>query len=153
MLREYIIRLLIIATFVAFATAVAHPGLRQATGFATGILVICAIMLPLVDIIKDINLNFDVDEYLGSTKNEQPEDVIKVAFEDGIREYISVEYGVDESLVIVLADGFDMSKMRAERIYVTLMGKAALLDYKRIEEMIEREFTNNGECEVSVKIG
>jgi hypothetical protein len=43
--------------------------------------------------------------------------------------------------------------MRAERIYITLSGKAALADYKRIEKEVGKEFTKSGECEVSVKLG
>ena len=45
-----------------------------------------------------------------------------------------------------------MERLRAERIYVTLSGRAVFLDYKKIEDEVRSEFTNGGECEVSLKI-
>jgi hypothetical protein len=110
-------------------------------------------LLPIVDIINGFDWNFDTQQYLGDLEIESSEDVLKAAFEAGIREYLASEYQVDESLIVVLADGFDISEVKAQRIYVTLIGKASALDYKRIESQVEREFTNNGECEVSVKFG
>ena len=35
------------------------------TNFGAGVLVICAIMLPIVDIIKDNGLILDADDYIG----------------------------------------------------------------------------------------
>ena len=153
MLKEYFTEVLLVTTFIALATAVPHPRLKQTTKFGAGILLICVFLLPLVDIIKDIDLKMEIDDYIGSINDEESVDVIKAAFEEGICEHLATEYGVDESLIGVYADGFDISTLRAERIYVTLSGRAAVLDYKRIESELERDFTNNGECEVSVKIG
>ena len=67
--------------------------------------------------------------------------------------YISEKYATDKDLVSVRADGFDIGSVRAQRIYVILSGRAAMLDYKKIEEDVCRQFTSGGECEVSIKIG
>lgn len=154
MLREYSEGLLIFVSFVALALGLAHPKLKSATSFCAGVLLICAIMLPLVDIFKDFDNEYFIEQLIKDTQYEAyTDDVIESAFEDGVRKYISDKHRIDEKCVAVMADGFDMEKMTAKRIYVTLSGMAALSDYKSIEEEIRREFTDEGECEVSVKIG
>ena len=78
---------------------------------------------------------------------------IELAFEDGIAEYIADEYGVSRDNVAVFVDGFDMGSLTAERIYVTLSGRAALIDCKSVEKRLCDEFTRGGECEVTLKLG
>ena len=153
MLKGYFEGILTLAAFIALALGVSHPKLRRATEFGAGVLISCAILLPLVDIIKEFNVNFDINSYVENIESEVTDDMIELAFEEGIAEYLATEYGVDRSLILVMADGFDMGKLKAERIYVTLEGEAALLDYKKIEEKVAREFTDGGECEVSLRIG
>ena len=46
-------------------------------------------------------------------------------------------------------EGFDMTKMRAEKITVILSGKGVIADYHRVVEMIEGE--GLGECEVKLE--
>ena len=153
MLREYFTGVMLLVTLISVALVVVHPRQKSATVFAAGVILICAVMLPIVDIIKGYGGNFNIDEYLNLTEDYQSADMVEAAFEEGIRLYIADEYRVDAGDVTVRVDGFDLSSLRAERIYVTLSGKAALLDYKSIEEELIREFTQDGECEVSVRIG
>ena len=153
MLKAYFTDVIYLSTCIALTVGISHPKLKKSISFGAGILFICVILLPLVDIIKDINVKINVDEYVENIDSELSDDALEMAFEDGIREYLASEYRVDKELIVVMSDGFDLECMRAERIYVTLIGKAAMLDYKRIEEIIENEFTKGGECEVSVKLG
>ncbi len=153
MLKVYFTDVMYLCTFIAVAVGISHPRLKKSTTFGAGVLLICVILLPLVDIIKDIDVKIDLEEYLENVESEASDDALEAAFEEGIREYISSEYTVDKEFITVMADGFDLECLRAERIYVTLSGKAALLDYKRMELRIESEFTKGGECEVSVKLG
>lgn len=153
MLREYFYGIMTLSVFMAIALGVAHPKMKTYVSFGSGILIICAILLPLVDIIKGYNIKFEIDNLMDDLSSESMYDAMEVAFEEGIGRYISEKYGVSESSVSVMTDGFDLETVRAERIYVTLCDKAAFLDYKRIEEEIAREFTNGGECEVTVKLG
>ena len=153
MLREYFCAALSLCVFISVAIGVAHTRLKKAVSFGAGILIICSIMLPLVDVLR----NFDVDDvfdkiladvdYDGAT-----DDSIELAFESGIAEYIAEKYTVETSSILVNADGFDMATLRAERIYVTLSGEAIRLDYKRIENEIRDQFTYGGECEVSINV-
>ena len=115
---------------------------------------ICAILLPLVNIIRDYDTKNVIDDILSDFKYDIVTDnSIEIAFEDGISEYVAQTYGVDTECVKVMVDGFDMEHMKAQRIYVTLSGEAMRLDYKRIERELCSEFTSGGECEVSIKIG
>ena len=153
MLKVYFTDVIYLSAFIALAAGISHPRLRKSTTFGAGVLLICIILLPLVDIIENIDMKIETGDYLGNIDLDLSDDALEGAFEDGIREYISEEYQVDKELITVMADGFDIECMRAGRIYVTLVGKAATLDYKRIESVIENEFTKDGECEVSLRLG
>lgn len=154
MLSQYFHGVFTLCTFIALALAVAHPRLRIASNFGAGILMICAILLPLVDIIRDFNAQNVVDDILGEFQYDGATDSsIELAFESGISEYVAQKHDVDADCVKVMVDGFDMESLKAKRIYVTLSGDAVRLDYKRIERELAAEFTLGGECEVSLKIG
>ena len=154
MLKEYIQTVISVAIIVSVALSLSHPKLRGAAGFGAGILIICIIMLPLVDIINNFSIEDGWDGFLDDYIYENmTDDAIELAFECGIEEYISEKYAIDRDLINVNADGFNLENMRCERVYVTLRGKAALADYKKIQTEIEQEFTVGGECEVSVIIG
>ena len=154
LLKEYFIGVLSLGVLIAIALGVSHPRLKSSVTFGAGILIISAIMLPLVDIIKDIDIENSLDKLLNQYEYEgKTDDAIEAAFEDGVAEYIADRYGVDVSSVTVMADEFRLDDISADRIYVSLSGKAALLDYKKIEREIAAEFTKGGECEVSISIG
>ena len=153
MLKAYFGDVMYLSVFIALAVGISHPRLKRPLSFGAGVLIICVILLPLVDIIKDIDIKIDTKDYLENIETNLSDDALEMAFEEGIREYISGEYKVDKDLITVMADGFDLECMRAERIYVTLVGRAAMLDYKMIESVVEKEFTKEGECEVSLRLG
>lgn len=153
MLREYFISVISVATVIALALGIAHPKLKGATVFGSGALMICAVLLPLVDIIRDFDIEKSIDGIFDGIDYDAPDSAIELAFEEGVAEYISAEYGVAASNVEVHADGFDIATLKAVRIYVTLSGEAIVLDYKRIEKEVKAQFTLDGECEVSLSLG
>ena len=143
-----------LVSFVALSLGLAHPKFKNATSFCAGVLIICAVMLPLVDIFKEFDGENYINELIEDVQyGDYTDDMIESAFECGVAEYLADTYRIDVACIQVMADGFDMETMRAQRIYVTLSGTAVFVDYKKIEEEIRREFTNGGECEVAVKIG
>lgn len=153
MLREYFIGVISVATVITLALGIAHPKLKSATVFGSGALMICSILLPLVDIIRDFDIEKSIDGIFDGVDYDATDSAIELAFEEGVAEYISTEYGVSVSNVEVHADGFDIAILKAARIYVTLSGDAIVLDYKRIEEEVKAQFTLGGECEVSLSLG
>ena len=154
MLSGYFSATLTTCIFIAVLLALAHPRLKSVSVFGAGILLVCVIMLPLVDIISDFDINDSLEGLINDMQYEgMSDDAIEIAFERGIAKYVADEYGVSPDNVAVYVDGFDMGALTAERIYVTLSGRAALLDYKSIEERLADEFTRGGECEVTLRIG
>lgn len=153
MLREYFVASVGVLTFISLLMSIVHPKLRSITSFGAGVLAICAVLLPLVDIIGDYNYDLSLDELLGDVDYNATDSAIELAFEEGVAEYISSAYKVEKESVRVYADGFDISTLSAERIYVTLSGEAIRLDYKRIEAEVSDRFTRGGECEVNLEIG
>lgn len=153
MFKEYFGELLTLCVFISVALSMAHPRLKRTISFGAGILIICSVMLPLVDIFCEFDADEVFEKILIDIKYEGATDSsIELAFEEGIAKYVAEAYEVDEGSVSVSADGFDISTLRAERIYVTLSEKAIYLDYKRIEREISERFTSGGECEVSINV-
>ena len=153
MLREYFIGVLGLALLLSILLSLSHPRLTAVTRFGAGVLLFSAVLLPLVDIIDDFDIDSALDGIAGGIDYEVGDSAIEMAFEDGVAEYIAKKYGVDRECVGVNADGFDISTLTADRIYVTLSGKGLLLDYKMIEAEVVSEFTRGGDCEVSFGIG
>ena len=154
MLKEYFGGVLALCALISVALGVAHPRLKRTVSFGAGILIISAIMLPLVDIIRDFDAGDAIsDIFEGIEFEDKTDSSIEIAFEEGIAEYVAATHGLEVGCVDVRVDGFDMESLRAERIYVTLSGKAALIDYKRLEAELRESFTSGGECEVSLNIG
>ena len=154
MLSSYFGTVLTLCLFLSVGLSVAHPRFKSVTNLGAGVLIICAIMLPLVDIIRDFDIDDSFEKMLDEFELDGMTDsAIEDAFEDGIAQYVSDRWGVDRECIVVNVDGFDMESLSAQRIYVTLGGMGALVDYKRIEEALIEKFTRGGECEVSLKIG
>ncbi len=154
MLSGYFSTVITVCVFITVALGLSHPRFKGAVGFGAGILVICVVLLPLVDIFRDFDINEPLDGIIADMKQEgAADDAIELAFERGIAEYIAAEHDVDVGCVVVNADGFDMESLTAERIYVTLSGEAIYLDYKKIQNEISGRFTQGGECEVSLSVG
>lgn len=153
MLKEYLVGILSACTFFAVLSGVAHRKFNAATRFGVGILMICVIMLPLVDIFANFDAYSALEELIGDVGYDSTDSMIELAFEDGVRRHLADKYSVDPECISVRADGFDMEKLKAHRIYVSLSGEAVYLDYHRIERHVEDEFTEGGKCEVSLNFG
>lgn len=151
MLGEYIVSVIKIVTLGAVMLSLSHVKMKKSASLVMGVVISAAILLPLVDLIKDNEVDlptFDDYETL-----DVRDDTVESAYENGLKEYIASDLGVDIDCVDVFVDEFDFSSMRAGRIYVTLRGAAIYADYRRLEEKIQKEFTNNGKCEVKIVVG
>ena len=153
LLREYFIGVVYLLVFVAFALGITHRDLKSVTAVGAGTLVICAILLPLVGILRDFDTDSVLDGILSGVDYDATDSAIELAFENGIAEYVASEYAVSRECVSVRADGFDIASLKARRVYVDLSGKGCLLDPKRVEEEVARQFTDGGECEVAIRLG
>ncbi len=155
MLNEYMIGIMKLSVFASLMVGISHDRMKSVTKMTMGVLVISVVMLPIVDIIK----GFDIEKSLGFLDNDaeigdQGGELAESAFEEGISEYISSEYGIPRDRITVNVDGFSLEEMRAQRVYASLTLKdAANIDYRRLERLLALNFTNGGECEVSLIVG
>ena len=153
MLKEYFIGVITLTLFVAVAFGVSHPRLRNAVSFGGGVLLVCGILLPIVDILQNFDVDKSLDDIFDGIDFDATDSAIELAFENGVAEHIANSYGIPCECVSVRADGFDIASLTAERIYVTLSGKGTLLGYKRVEKDVGAEFAPRGYCEVYISFG
>ena len=152
MLKEYLIGALISCLALALAVSLSHPKMSEVTRIGAGVLVICVVMLPFIDIIRSYDNDDLFSELLSKIESDSTDSNIELSFEEGIARYIESEYSLSAGCVGVSVDGFDLETLRCQRVYVTLSGEALKLDYKRLSEEISEMFTHSGECEVSLDI-
>ena len=153
MLEGYFVSVLYVSLIGVILLSLTHQRVRGVTSFGVRAVMICAILLPLVDIIRDFDADSLLNEVLGDIDYTVGDSAIELAFEDGVADYVAQSYGVARECVTVMVDGFDIGSLSAERIYVTLYGRAALIDYKRVEKEVRETFAPSGECEVSISLG
>lgn len=137
-----IITLAIVFDILELFSAERYKGLTRA---AMSLILVMAILSPLPSLIDRIGGELDFTEAEGSG-----EDIRLSAFGEGIREYISSEFDLDAEEVLVEIVGFDGEEMRCEKILITLSGRAALADYKRVERLIDG--LGLGDAEVKIEI-
>lgn len=137
-----IITLAIVFDILELFSAERYKGLTRA---AMSLILVMAILSPLPSLIDRIGGELDFTEIEGSG-----EDIRLSAFGEGIREYISSEFDLDAEEVLVEIVGFDSEEMRCEKILITLSGRAALADYKRVERLIDG--LGLGDAEVKIEI-
>ncbi len=128
-------------------------GSTDLSRIAIAIITIYVISAPLVSAIKDADFE-GVFEEIGAAEGDfdaEYEPYAKSAFEKGICLAVAKEFSLDEGNIEALASGFDFQAMRAEGIKVILSGRAAMGDYRLIEEYLNN--LDIGECRVEIKIG
>ena len=108
MLREYFIGAVYLAVFVALLLGISHPSLKSIAALGAGVLIICAILLPLVDIFATFNADDVLDGMLNDMNYDATDSAIELAFESGISEYLMDLYELDDGCVSVRVDGFDI---------------------------------------------
>lgn len=152
-MREYLLGIFLLVFLLGVCRMIGYKseddvGVR----FAFAVLVIYTVLTPALN--GDFNIgkpdikDFEIDV---SDYSEDYKKVCREAFTKGVHTLICSEFSLDGEDVRITVDGFDIERMRAERITVFLSGRAALADNKRIEKYI---FENElGECDVRIELG
>lgn len=143
-MKEYLLFIIVLAAVLDLLLHFSNEKFKDISQGALGLILILAILLPLPGIYKKISgeLQFSSPEIF------EGDDICLSAFEEGIAQYLTDRWGLKREDVEVEAVGFLREEMRAEKILISLHGKAALSDYKRIE----KELSELGLGEVEVKI-
>ena len=143
-MKEYLFLIIVLAAVLDLLLHFSNEKFKDISQGALGLILILAILLPLPGIYKKISGEIQ----FSSPEISEGDDICLSAFEEGIAQYLSDRWGLKREDVEVEAVGFLREEMRAEKILISLHGKAALSDYKRIE----KELSELGLGEVEVKI-
>ena len=152
-MNEYFIKVFVICTVSGILGLLSYNNKNGAERAALGVVLLFVVLSPLVDAISSFDEGkFDPEELISDI---QPEtglyDVGAAALCDGICRAIGQEFSLDDGEITATAYGFDIKRMKAEKIRILLTGRAAFADCKAIKEFVEK--MEVGECEVGIEIG
>ena len=118
-----------------------------------GIVTLYIIISPLASGLSDFNLDGWLESLKGENIQVAPEyeGVIEESFADGVARAVAEKFSLDKENIRVSLSGFDFSNLRAEKIRISLSGRAALADYKAVEKYVNG--LELGECDVEIEIG
>ena len=152
-MKEYVASIVAVSILAAIASFVSYGGASErAVKGAVSVILIYTVCMPVADMIGNFSINdFEFEWHSDDTViSSEYLNVSEDAFAVGIKKYVCEEFKLNETEVHVQIYGFDFEKMRAERIALTLSGRAVLSDVVRIERSVEN--SGLGECEVKIKI-
>lgn len=150
-MSEYFLMLFGTVTLLGVCSLFAYSEGDTAMRVGFAVLLIYSATVPLGRILMTERIDFPSIDITEGEASEELYDTAESAFREGVASLVSSELSVDKSSVRVLTEDFDFENMRAGRIRIILSGRAALSDYKKIEELIEE--SGLGECEVEIEIG
>ena len=145
-MEKYILSITVLAVALDLLEFIAADRYKALTKAAVGVILVMAIITPLPALIEKMQEDLDFSE-VGDTEGE---DIRLSAFEEGIAQYVSLEFGLAREDVSVEAEGFDPDNMKAEKILITLTGSAITANYKKI--IATTNALGLGEAEVKIEI-
>ncbi len=148
-LKEYIALTCVLLITASVLRMLVKDKLQKTFGIAVGFVLISAVMLPLVGIIRDIDINSLIIPENESVGENVSAELLSQALEEGIGRYIEDEYGVEYESVEVKVSGFSTDTCLAESIYIRIEN-GAQLDFRSLREDIRKKFTDNGRVEVRI---
>ena len=149
-MKEYLITLLVVSAAAAICGELTYRSADGGYRFAAGILVAYAILSPLSEVIE----SFRIEDFIviGDAELEDSEayEAARDAFCLGIEQAVCQEFSISEDNISVFVSGFDVRRMRCERITVFLSGKGIFTDYERIKSFVGG--LGYGECMLEAEI-
>ncbi len=153
-MNNIFIYVLICMVTVAFSSFSMYSGSKNsASDFALGTILLAALAVPFVSFISSISkFDFSTDGFSsGDYSSSIASDSVEEAFCKGIKFAVSEKFSLNSEQIEVECDMADYKALKAEKIRITLSGKAAYADFHAIEEYIEEQ--KLGECEVILNFG
>lgn len=152
-MKEYLIAVVLITALVALCSHFLSG--TDAAGYgrlSLGIVLLWAVLSPLVSLLSALPALPSLPE-LSVPETDTPlyEQYAEEGFCEGLALAVEERFGISAEQISVRAEGFDVMKMRAQRIYILLRGKAVFADSAAIAAFVEDE--GLGECEVEIEIG
>ena len=141
-----VVSLVAILILLQFSISILYPSLQSVSKLAlTSLALLCAFGIILSNLGKYElpDFTYDIDS------DDEYREVLSDATAKGIALEIANKYGVDEDKIFVTITELDVSKMRAEHIYVRINDVRA--DYRAIREFITKNFlVEGGSAEVAL---
>lgn len=150
---DYLVSVVVMTAIVGFITYISYPGASErAMKVVSAILLIYTVAHPAVSLVKEISggdfLSAIYDADLSDTDmgNDTYIEITENAFREGIKKEISSKYSISEENIEVHVFDIDFESMTAGKIKIILKGKAALADWRGMEQYINS--LKLGRCEV-----
>ena len=152
-MSEYLAFVISATAVVTFGGFMMYGGAQsKASRAALGVILLSVTVIPVVDSIDAVG-SVDLSALFEDVEMSVGEDVFyktaEEAFAEGIRKMICDEFDVDADNVVVRVFGFELEKMRAEKINVILSGTAAYIDSRAVVARVREG--GLGECEVKIE--
>ncbi len=140
----YAVSVLLTVSFCSFISVMGEHA--KYVKLALGLILLAALATPIVSAISDFSMP-ELSYSESGEGGEVAEEVLKQAYEDGIRAALSDKFSLSSDEVAVSVSGFDRERLSAEAANVTLSGSAALADVRGIRGYVRENFC---ECEVFI---
>lgn len=146
-MSEYLVTIFAASAISAISAFVFFSKRQEKVAAAAfGIILVSAIISPLLSIYRVIG---EEDFYKTEQKDEDAfSEVVEESFCDGIESAVADKYSLSEEDISAEVFGFSKDSMSAEKIVITLRGKASFTDLVSIRHFIEEN--NLGKCEVLI---
>ena len=147
-LKEYAFSVFVISVILSVFLPLVVYRENSAVKLAAGVLLLYATVIPFAHIVPQLDFSLTPPAFEGGEADYElvAEDALKKAILSAVTEEFSI---ADDALSVELL-GFDFEAMRAEKIILTLKGKALFKNYEKIEKFVTA--IGCGECEVRVEI-
>ena len=152
-MKDYIFGCILVSLIAGIALHLSHFSLREPTRVALGVVTLLFAASPFLYIAGG-SFDFRIPEYDLSYgwAEDNLSSVTEDAYLRGVALALAERYREDASSFIVACDGFSSEDMSVSRLYVTLVGRGAFLDYREIRDYLY-ENLEIGECRVNVEGG
>ena len=155
-MSTYFVSVFAISVCVGVLELISYNRNSAAERAALGIIFLYVVLSPLADAawnfeLGDLSADNIADNIIGETEADvEYEAAAEEAFSEGIRRAVADKFSLPRESITVRIYGFEFSKMRCERIFLLLCGRAAFADNKAVEKYVNE--MGLGECDVEIEI-
>ena len=153
-MSEYIISVMAASAIVALGGLASYGGnTERISRAAMAVVLLYTVTLPIFSVTGNISDLISADFFEGLRVEYDQSDTLfyentAQAFCEGVGRFVCDGCDLDSADVSVRVTGLDLESMRAEKITVTLCGRAVSADARLIAEAVES--AGLGECEVMI---
>ena len=149
-MREYLLTVFVVSAAAAICGELTYRTGELGYRLAAGILVAYVTLAPVPRLIE----SFNIEDYMPSEdaklSDSEAYEVAKDAFCTGIENAVCDKFSISGEDISVSVKGFDLAKMRCEKISVFLSGKGVFRDFEEIKRFVGG--LGYGECALEAEL-